>query len=86
MLDVLDRGNVDVQSGGQLWTLRCGEHDLDVEGQAVSYQNLLYEASRFEPVAGLSVEVAAPEDIEYYAHVRRTGSAPEIRVTRKTTV
>ena len=74
---------------GQLWTLRCGEHDLDIEGQGPSgpgYQELLYEANRFEPTAQLSIEVAAPEDIEYYAHVRRTGSAPEIRVMRKTVV
>jgi hypothetical protein len=76
-------------SRGQLWTLRCGEHDLDIEGQgagSASYQDLLYEATRFEPTAGLGIEVAAPEDIEHYAHLRRTGSAPEIRVIRKTTV
>lgn len=72
---------------GQLWTLRCGSHDLDIEGDApgiASYQELLYEASSFEPAAGVSVEVASPEDIEHYAHVRRTGVAPEIRITRKT--
>jgi hypothetical protein len=72
---------------GQLWTLRCGSHDLDVEGHApgiASYQDLLYEASRFEPAADVSVEVASPEDIEHYAHVRRTGTAPEIRITRAT--
>jgi hypothetical protein len=76
---------------GQLWTLRCGSHDLDIEGggpdhpdapQIPSYQNLLYEASSFELASGLSVEVASPEDIEHYAHVRRTGVAPEIRVAR----
>jgi hypothetical protein len=72
---------------GDLWTLRCGSYDLDIEGQApgiASYQELLYEASSFEPAAGLSVEVASPEDIEHYAHVRRTGTAPEIRIIRKT--
>jgi hypothetical protein len=72
---------------GQLWTLRCGAHDLDVEGHIpaiTSYQNLLYEASRFEPAPGLSVEVASPEDIEQCAHIRRTGSAPEIKVMRAT--
>jgi hypothetical protein len=72
---------------GQLWTLRCGSHDLDVEGHApgiTSYQDLLYEASRFEPAPDVSIEVASPEDIEHYAHVRRTGSAPEIRISRKT--
>lgn len=70
---------------GQLWTLRCGSHDLDVEGHApgiTSYQDLLYEAARFDPAADVSVEVASPEDIEHYGHVRRTGTAPEIRITR----
>jgi hypothetical protein len=76
---------------GQLWTLRCGSYDLDIEGgtpdhpdapQIPSYQNLLYEASSFELASGLSVEVASPEDIEHYLHVRRTGVAPEIRVAR----
>jgi hypothetical protein len=72
---------------GQTWTLRCGNHDLDIEGHApgiASYQDLLYEASRFEPAADASVEVASPEDVEHYSHVRRTGTAPEIRVTRVT--
>jgi hypothetical protein len=70
---------------GQLWTLRCGAYDLDIEGHIPgleSYQDLLYEASRFEPTPGLSVEVASPEDIEHCAHVRRTGSAPEIKIMR----
>jgi hypothetical protein len=71
----------------QLWTLRCGTYDLDIEAHIpaiTSYQNLLYEASRFEPAPGLSVEVASPEDIEHCAHVRRTGHAPEIKVMRAT--
>jgi hypothetical protein len=70
---------------GQRWMLRCGHHDLDVEGRpkgAPRYQELLYEASRFELEPGLSVEVASPEDLEHYAYVRRTGIAPEIRITR----
>jgi hypothetical protein len=46
------------------------------------YQELLYEASGFQLAEGVSVEVAAPEDLEHYAHVRRTGTAPEFRVTR----
>jgi hypothetical protein len=78
----------DKLSRGQLWTLRCGTFDLDVEGQPPgtgSYQELLYEASTFEPAAGVRVEVAAPEDIEHYAHVRRTGTAPEIQITRAAT-
>jgi hypothetical protein len=67
------------------WELRIAEHDLDIEGSPVGaprYQELLYEASRTQLAANLSVEVAAPEDIEHYDHVRRTGSAPELRVRR----
>jgi hypothetical protein len=65
--------------------LRCGDHDLDVEGRPAgspSYQELLYDAVRFEVSAGVAAEVAAPEDIEHYDHVRRTGIAPEIVVSR----
>ena len=68
------------------WTLRCGSHDLDVEGRRPGtprYQELLYEAMRFELASGLSVEVAAPEDIEHYDHLRRTGVAPEMRISRR---
>jgi hypothetical protein len=68
------------------WTLRCGAHDLDIEGHPPDgprYQELLFEASRFELAPGLAVEVASPEDIEHYDHVRRTGVAPEIRITRQ---
>jgi hypothetical protein len=67
--------------------LRCGSHDLDVEGRspdAPRYQELLYEANRVEFEAGVPVEVASPEDIEHYAHLRGTGRAPEIRITRVT--
>ena len=67
------------------WTLRCGEHDVDVEGRPAGsprYQELLYESVRFELAADVSVEVAAPEDIEHYSHVQRTGIAPEITVSR----
>lgn len=67
------------------WTLRCGEYELDIEGRPAgcpSYQELLYESVRFRVSPELSVEVAAPEDIEHYDHVRRTGVAPEITVTR----
>jgi hypothetical protein len=70
---------------GQRWTLRCGDHDLDIEAHPPSgprYQELLYEATRFELAEGLWVEVGAPEDIEHYEHVRRTGVAPEIRISR----
>lgn len=74
---------------GQRWTLRCGTHDLDIEGRPAGvprYQELLYEAVRFEPAAELSVEVASPEDIELYDHVRRTGVSPEFRVVRNSSV
>ena len=67
------------------WALRCGEHDLDVEGRSPEtprFQELLYESSRFEVAAEVSVEVAAPEDIEHYDHVRRTGTAPQMKVSR----
>jgi hypothetical protein len=71
---------------GPRWTLRCGAHDLDVEGRAPGlpgYQDLLYEAGTFEVEPGLKIEVASVEDLERYEHVRRTGVAPEIRITRK---
>ena len=55
----------------------------DAAGGAPRYQELLYEAARFELADGLSVEVASPEDLEHYSHIRRTGTAPEFRVTRK---
>lgn len=67
------------------WALHCGEFELDVEGRSPEtprYQELLYESSRFEVAEEVSVEVAAPEDIEHYDHVRRTGVAPQMRVTR----
>jgi hypothetical protein len=73
------------------WELRCGAYDIDVEGGvraaddesgASSYQELLYEAGRFEPEPGLTVEVASPEYIEHFSHLGRTGVAPEIKITR----
>lgn len=69
----------------QRWELSCGQHELDIEGRPTgspSYQELLYEAVRFQVSPEVEVEVAAPEDIEHYDHVRRTGRAPEITVTR----
>lgn len=72
------------------WTLRCGGHDVDIEsgiGAAhngmPSYQELLYEAGRFELEPDLSVEVASPEDIEHFSQLRRTGKPPEIRIIRQ---
>jgi hypothetical protein len=74
------------------WTLRCGAYDLDVEGGIraagdaagiPSYQELLYEAGRFELEPEVSVEVASPEDIHHFVHLRRTGVRPEIRITKQ---
>jgi hypothetical protein len=72
-------------AAGRRLTFVCGAHHLDIEARpegTPGYQELLYEAGRFELAAGLTVEVASPEDIEHYAHVRRTGASPEIRVSR----
>jgi hypothetical protein len=84
---------------GRRWLLRFAGYDLDIEaagkhaddgrggnGDAVAprYQELLYESNRFELSAGIAVEVASPEDLEHYFHVRRTGVAPEFRVIRNT--
>jgi hypothetical protein len=83
---------------GRRWMFRFGGYDLDIEGAgnpgaqaapgsaaaaAPGYQELLYEANRIELADGLSVEVAAPEDLEHFSHVRRTGTVPEFRVIRK---
>jgi hypothetical protein len=83
---------------GQRWSVRCGEHALDIEplhapaepdpdsqpggAGGLSFQELLYEANRFEIAEGVSVEVASHEDIERYAHIARTGHAPTLRITR----
>jgi hypothetical protein len=74
---------------GTRWTLSCGVHPLDIERTGARgangtprYQELLYEAGGFEVEPGLSVQVASPEDIEHFAHLHRTGVAPEIRITR----
>ena len=83
---------------GKRWLLRFGPYDLDIEAdgshrdqsgarpagyaRAPRYQELLYEAARIELADGLAVQVASPEDLEYYSHVRRTGEPPEFRVTR----
>jgi hypothetical protein len=79
------RAVADKVAAGQRWEFRTGVHFLDVEGRSSEtpgYQELLYEAGRFELAAGLNVDVASPEDIEHYAHVRRTGLSPELRITR----
>ena len=76
-----------------IWTLWCGPHPIDVVGTAApaaggtsgasGYQELLYEATRFELSPEVTVEVASPEDIEHYSHLRRTGTPPEMTVTRR---
>ena len=78
--------NAEKLGSPQRWMLRCGVHDLDIEGRAAGlprYQELLYEAGSFELEPGLKVEVASPEDLEHYEHVKRTGFSPEIRITRQ---
>jgi hypothetical protein len=82
---VVAKAMAEQSGGGQRWSLATGKHYLDVEGRpsgTPGYQELLYESSRFEPATGLAVDVASPEDIEHYAHVRRTGTPPEMRVMR----
>ncbi|HTX45058.1 MAG TPA: hypothetical protein VMD48_02220 [Solirubrobacteraceae bacterium] len=67
----------------QRWELRCGSHDLDIEGGAASlpsYEELIYEAGVFELEPGLKVQVASIEDVGRYAHLQRVDR--EIRVTR----
>jgi hypothetical protein len=66
-------------------TLRCGSHDLDIEAQPAGvprYQELLYEAGKVALDEGVAAEIASPEHVEHYEHLRRTGLSPEIRVTR----
>jgi hypothetical protein len=65
---------------------RSGGHSRSAEEgtHAPRYQELLYEANRFEVADGIAVEVASPEDLEHFSHVRRTGTAPEFRITRNT--
>jgi hypothetical protein len=60
---------------------RATGREADTRGPR--YQELLYESTRVELADGLSVEVASPEDLEHFSHVRRTGDAPEFRVIRK---
>jgi hypothetical protein len=71
--------------GAQRWALRCGSYEIDVEGRPAGvprFQELLYEASKLEIAPEVAIEVASPEDIEHYDHIRRTGRAPEITITR----
>ena len=75
---------------GERWSFRCGDHDIDIEavrtaaGQgaksASGYEELLYESTRVEPVPGVAVEVASPEDIERWARggSGSPGAAPAV--------
>jgi len=71
---------------GKRWMLHFDGYDLDIEGAgaagAPGYQELLYEANRFELEAGVSVEVGGLEDLERYSHAPRAGAPPEFRVSR----
>ncbi|MBV9819977.1 MAG: hypothetical protein JOZ07_16725 [Solirubrobacterales bacterium] len=79
---------------GRRWMLRFGAYDLDIESAGrrpaagepptgtPRYQELLYESGRFQLAEAVAVEVASPEDLEHFSHVRRTGAAPEFRVIR----
>ena len=50
---------------------------------APPYQELLYEASRFQLAGATSPSMSPrPEDIEFYDHVRRTGVLPEMKSAR----
>ncbi|HZU61179.1 MAG TPA: hypothetical protein VE983_09445, partial [Solirubrobacteraceae bacterium] len=74
-------------------SLCCGSLPIDVIGAGTpsahagpgssNYQELLYEATRIELTSEVCVEVASPEDIEHYVHLRRTGSAPQITISRR---
>jgi hypothetical protein len=85
---------VDLLSGTEVLTFVWDTQRLDVVGTgapaasgasgASGYQELLYETGRFELSPGLTVEVASPEDIEHFAHLRSTGTAPQIKITRQT--
>ena len=75
--------DLDVESSSRRAAGVHGPHEPDAPaGDGVRYQELLYEATRVQVAAGIAVEVAAPEDLELFSHMRRTGVAPEFRITR----
>ena len=74
--------DLDIEAAGKRPVDERDERSDAIRVGGVIYQELLYEANRFELSPGLSVEVASPEDLEHYFHVRRTGVAPEFRVIR----
>src|SRR6201986_1678512 len=59
-----------------------GDDTASHPARAPRYQELRYEANRFEVADGIAVEVASLEDLEHFSHVRRTGTAPEFVVKR----
>lgn len=64
---------------------RFDEQELEIVSRpdgAPPYQDLMYEATRFKITPELSVDVAAPEDIELYDHLRRTGLLPQMKLSR----
>jgi len=64
---------------------RFSEQELEIVNRpdaAPPYQDLMYEATRFTITPELLVDVAAPEDIELYDHLRRTGLLPQMKLTR----
>lgn len=56
--------------------------EASVHPRTPRYQELLYEANRFELADGVTVEVASPTDLVHFTHLRQTGVAPEFRVIR----
>jgi hypothetical protein len=75
--------DLDIEGSGAHAAGARGQSSSPAEGtRSPRYQELLYEANRLEIAAGITVEVASPEDLEHFSHVRRTGTAPEFLVTR----
>jgi hypothetical protein len=74
--------DLDVEGSGTRAAGARSSRSAEEGTRAPRYQELLYEANRFELADGIAVEVASPEDLEHFSHVRRTGTAPEFRVTR----
>lgn len=77
--------DLDIEGAGMRIAPTAGDGSADGAGAGARtprYQELLYEANRFQVADGVNVEVASPADLEHYAHLRRTGLAPEFRVIR----
>lgn len=74
--------DLDVESSNLDAPARSVHEPSGPAGDGARYQELLYEATRVAVATGVTVEVASPEDLELYSHIRRTGVAPEFRITR----